>query len=306
MEEENLKKEISLIKKEINLLKTLLVGVVAFVLISEIFGIPYLSGWQSSVNHEKSYEDLEALVIPKNGYNIPIKWRDLGKKMVEAGVIDKDKFESIYAGKGRLSDLEKELLYGSNNEKIHIDLNNSGTILNLLWAFGLSNKTDILEMGPMVSEQFGGDPSRFASTGGWTLSSGNSMDHYSKHEFVSLNDEQKQLVKDITMKIYRPCCNNSTFFPDCNHGMAMLGLVQLLASENLSESEIMEVSLKVNSYWFPDQYLTIAKYLDNQDKSWKKTSAEEILGADYSSATGFGRIKNQVNPGGSNSSSCSV
>ena len=29
----------------------------------------------------------------------------------------------------------------------------------------------------------------------------------------------------IAKGIYRPCCNNSTYFPDCNHGMAMLGLL---------------------------------------------------------------------------------
>ena len=114
---------------------------------------------------------------------------------------------------------------------------NSGTILNLLWAFGLANKNEILEKGPMMDKRYGG-AENFASTGGWTLSKGDSMNHYSMHSFITLTPQQQSLVEKVSQNIYRPCCGNSTYFPDCNHGMAMLGLLELLASQGISENEM--------------------------------------------------------------------
>ena len=40
-----------------------------------------------------------------------------------------------------------------------------------------------------------------------------------------------KIVEEIAGNIYRPCCGNSTAFPDCNHGMAMLGLIELMVSQ---------------------------------------------------------------------------
>ena len=97
------------------------------------------------------------------------------------------------------------------------------------------------------------------------------MDHYSKHQFITLTDKQQKLVEEVSKNIYRPCCNNSTYFPDCNHGMAMLGLLELMASQNINEREMYKNALKVNSYWFPTTYLTIAKYLDMNGRDWDKT-----------------------------------
>lgn len=31
------------------------------------------------------------------------------------------------------------------------------------------------------------------------------------------------------------CCGNSTYFPDCNHGAAMLGFIELAVSQGLVE-----------------------------------------------------------------------
>lgn len=235
-------------------------------------------------------------VLPTGGVAIPIQWGNLGKQMVEAGVIDKNKWEAIYAQRSGLDEYTKNLLFGERNGKLKIDEQNANLLLNLLWAFGLANKNPILEKGPMRSAQYGGDASRFASTGGWTLASGNAMDHYSRHPFVTLTKEQQALVEQVSQNIYRPCCGNSTYFPDCNHGMAMLGFLELMASQGVSESEMYRAALQINSYWFPDTYLTIAKYFRERDVDWAHVNPKEVLGSAYSSAQGYQQILAQVEP----------
>jgi hypothetical protein len=238
---------------------------------------------------------LEEIVLSKEGVVLPIAWGDIGKQMIEAGVIDADKFESIYANRGGLDEYDKTILYGDSNGTIKMDSENSGFLLNLFWAFGLANKNAVLEQGPMQDPRYGG-ANRFASTGGWTLSVGNVMNHYSQHSFVTLTPEQQGLVERTSKNIYRPCCGNSTYFPDCNHGMAMLGLLELLAAQGLSEQEIYEIALRVNSYWFPSTYLTIAKYFEMKDLDWNNVEPKVILGIDYSSATGYRKVLSEVEP----------
>jgi len=234
-------------------------------------------------------------VLSSEGITLPAKWGNLGKQMVESGVINADAFESIHARRGGLSAGEQALLYGEGNGNIKIDAENAGTVLNLLWAFGLSNKNPILEEGPMQDPRYGG-ADRFASTGGWSLASGNVMNHYSMHEFVALTPEQQALVEEVSKNIYRPCCGNSTYFPDCNHGMAMLGLLELMAVDGASEEEMYDIALKVNSYWFPDAYLTIAKYFGERGTAWDEVSPKDVLGSLYSSASGFSKILAEVDP----------
>lgn len=251
-------------------------------------------------------EDYSQKVIPEEGFVLPVKWGDLGVRMISAGVIDKTKFKEIYAGRGGLSEAETTLLEGFNNGNLKITRENSGFILNLLWAFGLGNKNAVLEKGPMSDKKYGG-AENFASTGGWTLAQGSAMNHYSKHLFIALTLEQQVLVEKVSKGIFRPCCGNSTYFPDCNHGMAMLGFLELMASQGVSEDEMYKAALAVNSYWFPDTYITIAKYLKSQDKDWTNADPKEILGFDYSSGSGFQKIRSKVeNSGARGGGSCGV
>ncbi len=224
---------------------------------------------------------------------LPVVWGNFGAQMVSAGVIDRAKFEAIYAQRGGLTDEEKQILEGETG-KLKITQENSGFILNMMWALGLGNKNEILEKGPMMDLRYGG-AGNFASTGGWTLAKGSVMEHYSKHSFITLTREQQLLVEEVSKNIYRPCCGNSTYFPDCNHGMAMLGLLELMASQNISESDMYKIALIVNSYWFPDTYLTIAKYLNEKKNiSWEDADPKEVLGQNYSSASGYQNILSLV------------
>jgi len=257
----------------------------------------------SGANRVKSSEDLAAgketvatpseSVLPSAGVELPISWGSMGKQMIESGVIDRVGFESIYAGRGGLTKEDRDLLAGSESGRVVMTMQNSGYLLNLFWAFGLANKNPILEKGPMQDLEYGG-AGRFASTGGWTLAKGNPMDHYSRHEMVKLTTEQQLLVEKVSKGIYRPCCGNSTYFPDCNHGMAMLGLLELMAANGVSEKEMYKVALQVNSYWFPDTYLTIDKYLRAKGANLESADPKEILGVDYSSAYGYANILSQV------------
>src|ERR1035437_1609408 len=262
------------------------------------YKIGFKAGTQQKVGIPSAEEKaplsaLEQEVLPSDGVTLPVVWGDLGSKLVNAGVIDAKKFEAIYQKRGTFSDEYKNLLLGTNNGKLKITSANSGYVLNLLWALGLGNKNAILEKGERTDPKYGG-AQKFASTGGWTIAQGNPMDHYSKHSFLVLTPEQQALVDKVSRGIYRPCCGNSVHFPDCNHGMAMLGLLELMASQGVSEQDMWNTALTVNSYWFPNNYMTIATYMKSKGTDWKNVNAQEMLGANYSSSQGYANIASQV------------
>ena len=283
-------------------------------------GLKSGQGGQAQVKSQTKAEvvtsALEEKILPSAGVALPVKWDDIGKRMVKNGVIDFQKLEAIYANRGGMEADTKTLLQKSDNGSITMTSQNSGEILNLLWAFGLANKNPILENGPMMTYSGAGLPAdsafvaeatsakeaalakagNFASTGGWTIAVGDPMSHYSVHQLVTLTADQQALVESISKNIYRPCCGNSVYFPDCNHGMAMLGLLELMASQGVSEDEMYKIALAVNSYWFPDTYFTIAKYLKNNGIEWDSIEPKTILGESYSSAQGYARIQSLVAP----------
>ena len=238
---------------------------------------------------------LAEAVVPSAGITLPVKWGDFGKQLVEKGVIDRDQFTALYKDRLGLGPNEQKMLDGDDNGYIIITPDNAGVILNLLWALGLGNKNPILDTGPMVDKQYGG-AGRFASTGGWSLAKGDAMEHYSKYNFIKLNKNKQSLVERVSQNIFRPCCNNSTYFPDCNHGMAMLGLLEMMASQGVSENDMYKIALQVNSYWFPDTYLTLAKYEAAKNISWENADPKKMLGAEYSSASGYRAIQSQIQP----------
>lgn len=235
----------------------------------------------------------EESVLPSKGVLLPVTWGNLGSQLAAAGVIDAEKFAAIYQQRGAFTNEYKNLLLGKNNGQMKMTPENSGYLLNLFWALGLANKNAILDSGEMQNPLYGG-AGRFASTAGWTITQGDPMDHFSRHAFFTLTTEQQNLVDRVSRGIYRPCCGNSTHFPDCNHGMAMLGLLELMASQGVSEEEMWKVALAVNSYWFPDKYLTIAAYLKTQGIEWSAADAKEILGKNYSSSSGYANIAARV------------
>ncbi|MDE2079368.1 MAG: hypothetical protein KGI73_03215 [Patescibacteria group bacterium] len=226
---------------------------------------------------------------------LPIRWGDMGAQLVRSGVIDKTKFDALYASEGGISEAERALAYSTTTGNLVITPGNSALMLNLLWAFGLANKNPILTEGEMADQRYG-NTSNFASTGGWTIASGGAMAHYSAHALVPLTAGEQALVDRVSRNIYRPCCDNPTHFPDCNHGMAMLGLLELMAAGGASEQTMYRDALAIERLWFPEEYANIARYFGLHGGSIETTDPKVVLGKEYSSASGYGRILASLPP----------
>jgi len=240
---------------------------------------------------EELVQILKQQVLPQNGYQTTLKWKDLGKRLVEIGAIDKVKFEESIVndadGKAHMKYME-----GSSDDNISISEKNSHFVVNFFWALGLANRSKVLDEGPMKT---GGTPTgNFASTGGWTLGSKPAMEIYSSQELLPLNSFQQDLVKKIAENVFRSCCGNSTAFPDCNHGMAALGYIEWAVYNGLPEEQIYKDLLAFNSFWFPQNYVEMAVYFDKQGTKWKNVDAKLALSRDYSSVQGAARIKQSV------------
>ena len=276
---------------------TLLIAVLA---VMEIAGSLTGTGSLPAIRRDLA---LEENVVPQAGVELPVRWGGLGKRLSETGVIDDDAWRAFYGN--AMSPEWEQLFSGESQRNITITRENAGYLLNLLWAFGLANKNSILEEGEMSDPAYGG-AGGFASTGGWTLAKGRAMDHYGMHTLVTLTPEQQALVEKVSQNIYRPCCDNSTHFPDCNHGMAMLGLLELMASQGAREEEMYKAALAANSYWFPDAYQTIATYMHQRGVAWNDVDPREMLGRDYSSASGYARVASEVQSQGRQGNSCGV
>lgn len=226
---------------------------------------------------------------------VTVPWNGHGAHLVATGTIDEKKFEALYAKRGGLDADTKRILSDPNAATMIITEDNASVMLNMLWAFGLGNKNEILTDGEMADPRYGG-AGKFASTGGWTLAAGEPMSHYSKHAWVVLSADQQNLVDRVSRGIYRPCCNNSTHFPDCNHGMAMLGLLQLMAAQGASERELYTAALAVNKLWFPGTYDTIGAFLKKKGVDPRTVAPDKLLGAAFSSSSGYKAILAEVEP----------
>lgn len=224
---------------------------------------------------------------------LPVRWGDLGARLVSVGVIDAGKFKAVYYRRGIFTEEYKTMMFGQNSGDLAITKDNAGYLLNLFWALGLGTRNDILDAGPIADARVGG-AENLASVGGWTFAVGGAMDHYGRHPFIVLTPAGQQLVERTSKNIYCPCCNNPAHFPDCNHGMAMLGLLELMASQGISERDMYKAALQANAYWFPDAYAAIAQYLASKGTDWSEADPKDILGASYSSASGYRQILSQV------------
>lgn len=234
---------------------------------------------------------IQSKVLPDKGYRIRVNWQEQGKKLIDDGVIDKKKLAQAISGTDELAPELNKYLDGSRQREIIVNHETARFWVDVLWGLGLANKNPILESGPMVE---GGNTANFASTGGYTLGIQQPMDYYDKFSYIQLSPDQQKLVKEIADGVFRPCCGNSTSFPDCNHGMAALALIELLASQGKSKSEIYRGVLAFNSYWFPQTYLDIAYHFEKNGMNYSSQDPSKILSKTFSSAMGYQTIKRQI------------
>lgn len=241
----------------------------------------------------KLFDEVTAKVLPEKGFQSKIRLGDSVLKLVENGVIDRTKFEAIYEERGDLPLEFKDVLDRSSDKPMLLTRMNANYYVNLLWPVGLSNYMESNKRSPVN----GNSLFNFASTGGWSLGKEeNGGAYFNKLKIVELTREQEVLVTRIAENTYRPCCNNSTFFQDCNHGSALLGLLQLGAAQGLSEDNLYREALAFNSFWFPQNYIETALYfkaVENVD--WENVDPKVIMDKAYSSASGAGMVAQKVN-----------
>lgn len=245
--------------------------------------------WRKAGERTFNVEELTKAVLPEEGFSLPIKWENLGPTLVSLGVIDLEKFKQTV----QPTEEQLAILTNESGESIYINQDNSQFVVDVLWALGLAQKSKIYTEGPMGKE-YKKDAGNFASTGGWTLAKGEATNYLNKYEIVNLSPEQQDQIFEITKNIYRPCCGNPTSFPDCNHGMAALGLVELMVAQNFSDEEIYRTVLGFNSFWFPQNYLTLAARYALLGISWDKVDAKEALSETYSSGQGAAEISQEI------------
>jgi len=245
----------------------------------------------ASNQRQADHLDMKALagqINPKNGYELPATYGEIGPRLVEAGAIDLDEFVKIYQEMGKpLSEEQLAILTKGSNDPIVINQDNQHFLLNLFWAFGLANQNRVLTEGPMMRNGKEGVV-KFASTGGWTLAANPIIEIYANSLIISLTEEQQKRLEEVAQGVYRPCCDNPTHFPDCNHGMAMLGLLELMAAQGASVGAMFEAAKYVNAYWFPRQALELAvlfKTAKNLD--FAQVDAPQVVGQQFFSGSGF-------------------
>ncbi len=230
-------------------------------------------------------------VNPPQGYKLPVSYDSLGPALLQSGAIDFDKFAEVYSQAGDpLTQGEIDVLQKGGDEQVIITSQNAHFLLNFFWAVGLVNRNPMLTDGPITTESKGRIDG-FASTGGWTIGAKPVTELFASTDLIQLTPEQQSRVQDAASAIYRPCCDNPTFFPDCNHGMAMLGLLELMGSRNASVDEMLQAAKYVNAYWFPQQAVEIAILLKtSQNVDFAAADPRLVVGPQLSSGSGSGQL----------------
>lgn len=237
--------------------------------------------------NNRVFDSVVAFVLPEEGFQSQVVLGDSIVKLVENGVIDKAKFENIYKGRGGLPTKLRDVLRAASDEPILLTRSNANYYVNLIWPLGLANYMRSNESSPVRGQSL----FNFASTGGWNLGrEKNGGSYFNKFKIVVLTLEQEASVKKIAQNSYRPCCNNSTFFQDCNHGSALLGLLELGAAQGLSEDQLYKEALAFNSFWFPRNYVETALFFKiRKGLDWSSVDPREALGYNFSSLSGWSK-----------------
>jgi len=213
-------------------------------------------------------------------------------KLVKSGVFDVEKYKQLA---GDLTPSDREIFSAQSGKKIEMTQDNNRTLLNLFWALGLIQKNESLENTELGQLKNQGQLGNLASTGGWVLGKKDATEYLSSQNILELTLEQQSRVARIASTIYRPCCGNHARFADCNHGMAMLGVLSLGVKQELSDEQLYSVALEFNEAWFPTQYSHVAQYLEKIEKtSVEKISPQSLLSAQV--IGGSGHIDNIERP----------
>ncbi len=224
-------------------------------------------------------------VLPLEGRRLEVSFGDAIQRLVAAGVISPAKFRRLYAKRGGLPPWVARLFEQASAEPITFSFQTAPYLLNLLWPLGMATRAGFNAKSPLN----GPDVHRYASTGGWLLGRApRGGEYFNRVAAVDMNAEQEGRVLAVAKRCYRPCCNNSTFFQDCNHGSALLGLYELAAAQGADEAALYDMGRIANGYWYPDEYLEMAYFFQEiEETPWERVPSRRILGKRYSSISGW-------------------
>ena len=228
-------------------------------------------------DHSLNIDKIVSEVVPNEGFTINAKWSGAVKAMVDKGALDPKKLEAILTrsyGQEMKPEWKKILAGEAADEFLSINAENSVFMMYVLWALGKHNENSILSSSPFAS-----------SFRNYDIGVGRAG--YGDEKILVLTANQQKVAEKVSLNSYRPCCGNSTGNPDCSHGFAALGLIELMASQGFTEKEIFEDFIKFNSFWFPSTYIQNAIYFKlAEEKDWSEIDKELLAGKQFSSVQG--------------------
>ncbi len=239
-----------------------------------------------------NFSSIAEQVYSARGVTLPVKWGSIPNQLVDSGALNLSFVEgSLISANQPLTNVELGMLNGTKNGNVTFNHSSALFTLYMLWAVGINNRNPIINNGPVMN--YGGSPYDLASTGSYGPLGKLSLGNLS---LIGLTASQQDLVDTIASNVYRPCCNNPAMFPDCNHGAAQLGLIELMVSQGKNETQIYNALKEFNSFYYPQQYFDIAVFFNyTQGMSWNSVPANEVMGYNFSSATGYSNVYEAIN-----------
>jgi hypothetical protein len=81
--------------------------------------------------------------------------------------------------------------------------------------------------------------------------------------------------------------------------MAMLGLLQLMASHGATVEELFSAAKYVNAFWFPQQNLELAIFFkESQGLDYDEVDARKLVGPSFSSGSGSQAVRQWLGDAG--------
>lgn len=255
--------------------------------ITPLFGIAGAVSAAAPAGHGMDTNNIISQVLPEQGFTLDATWGTTVSDMVDAGVLDPVKLESILTRRyGQEMKPEWTAILNGEDAQLSIDAENSVFMMYLLWTLGKHNDNSILRES-RIANYFDNYDIGVGRAG------------YSDVLLFSLTPEQQDLATEISMNSYRPCCGNPAGVPDCSHGFAALGLIELMAAQGYEKDEIYDSFIKINSFWFPSTYIQNALFFQiTEGKSWDETDDELMAGKEFSSIAGSRSVKKYLQNSG--------
>jgi len=265
--------------------REVLVGVLAGLAAGTVAGVGGHWMWSGLRGPGARFRGVMDAVLPPDGIETRISFGDALQRIVSAGVLLPDKLRAVYAKRGGMPPWMAALLTAPSDAPIRFSSATATHLLYLLWPIGLASRTSFNADGPTA----GAHLPRLASTAGWRFGrEPNGAAYFDSVDTLPLKPAQAALVREVAARTYRPCCDNPALFQDCNHGSAMLGLLEMAASQGLEGPELERAALAANSYWFPREHLKTALFFALfEERPWHELPPAELIGARYASASGW-------------------